>query len=88
LVGAHLLQAEKQVDLPQTKEQELRGGDAAADWMLLAEGYDTETVIRLMEDELREETLVRHGASPEQVRGVYGLTFALLSADVVVSPNG
>ena len=86
LVGAHLLQAEKQVGLPQTKEQEIRGGDATADWVLLAEGYDAEAVIHIMQDEFREETLVRQGASPEQVRGVYGLTFAICSGDPGVSP--
>jgi hypothetical protein len=85
IVGAHLLEAEKQVGQPQTKEQELRGGDAAADWVVLAEGCDSDTVISVLEKEFGGQVLARHGACPEQVTAAYRLAFALTDRDSALS---
>lgn len=43
LSGAHLLESQPMSGL-QTTEQRIRGGDAAADWVLLVCGYDVEAV--------------------------------------------
>jgi hypothetical protein len=44
LVAAGLLENIARPDAPQTTEQKIRGGDAAADWILLVTGYDGEAV--------------------------------------------
>src|SRR5687768_5013932 len=41
ITGAHLLLTETP-DAPATAEQKIRGGDAAADWIILVSGYDPE----------------------------------------------
>jgi hypothetical protein len=38
--GAHLLESQPMAGMRQTTEQKIRGGDAAADWVLLVCGYD------------------------------------------------
>jgi hypothetical protein len=40
LSGAHLLESQPMAGMRQTTEQKIRGGDAAADWVLLVCGYD------------------------------------------------
>ena len=44
LTGAHLLESQPMADAPQTAEQNIRGGDGAADWVLLVGGYDLEAI--------------------------------------------
>ena len=87
MVGAHLLETEKHVRQPQTKEKELRRGDATADWILMATGYDSQVVTSLLTNELHEKTLVRHGASPSQAANTYHLAFALTHQDLE-GPDG
>ena len=48
LVAARLLENIARPDAPQTTEQKIRGGDAAADWILLVTGYDGEAVAGLV----------------------------------------
>ena len=43
VTGAHLLRTETP-DTAQTAEQTIRGGDAAADWVLLVSGYAIEAL--------------------------------------------
>ena len=43
LTGAHLLESQPTAG-PQTAEQEIRGGDATADWILLVGGHDENAV--------------------------------------------
>ncbi len=81
MIGVHLLETEKQAGQPQTKEQELRGGDTAADWVVLAEGYDGDAVLSIVKQELGVKALARHGASPEQVTEAYRLAFVLTQGD-------
>jgi hypothetical protein len=40
--GAHLLESQPMAGMRQTMEQKIRGGDAAADWVLLVCGYEVE----------------------------------------------
>lgn len=42
LSGAHLLESQPMAGMRQTTEQKIRGGDAAADWVLLV--YDVEAL--------------------------------------------
>ena len=65
LVAARLLRNIARPDAPQTTEQRIRGGDAAADWILLVNGYSAEAVASFAS---RELTAVR-GA----VAGLYRL---------------
>jgi len=44
LTGAHLLESQPMAGAPQTTEQQIRGGDASADWVLLIGGYDLEAI--------------------------------------------
>jgi hypothetical protein len=44
LTGAHLLESQPMAGALQTAEQKIRGGDAAADWVLLVGGYDLEAI--------------------------------------------
>jgi hypothetical protein len=73
LVAAHFLQAEKPQG-PQTTEQKIRGGDAAADWVLLVNGYEAGALAAVFE----ESAFVAHGAQPGAVARAYGLAAALM----------
>lgn len=46
LTGAHLLESQPMAGVPQTAEQKIRGGDATADWVQLAGGYEVEAVTK------------------------------------------
>lgn len=81
MAGAHLLRTEGPIGLPETAEQQQRGGDAVADWILLANGYDSSVVESLLVNVLDEKALVQHGASPHSVAGVYRFAFALTTED-------
>jgi len=61
----------------QTAEQKLRGGDASADWALLANGYDLQAVSELAQKELSADLLTQQGVAPGQVAGVYRLGYTM-----------
>jgi hypothetical protein len=65
LVAARLLENIARPDAPQTTEQRIRGGDAAADWILLVTGYDAAGLAGLARD------------LPEGIGGLYALAQAL-----------
>jgi hypothetical protein len=87
LAAAHLLVAQPQVMPPQTEEQRMRGGDRAADWVLLVHGYDAEAVAQLARGELGAAALVERGAAPGAIVEAYRLDFALTKADLA-APDG
>lgn len=78
LTGAHLLEnvAPAGPARQATAEQKIRGGDAAADWVLLVSGYDVQMATALAEEELNAQNLERHGAAPGQIAGVYQLSYS------------
>jgi ATP/maltotriose-dependent transcriptional regulator MalT len=82
LIGAHLLQTQTPTGQAATAEQKIRGEDAVADWILLAGGYDSRAVAALLDDELQEQTLARHGACHERIAGIYRLSFSLTNKDL------
>lgn len=81
LVGAHLLQHQAPAIAP-TTEQRIRGGDAVADWVLLATGYDPAALAALRADAWSDAALVRLGAAPGSVAGSYQLSVAALPGDL------
>lgn len=79
--GAHLLRTETPA-IAQTQEQKIRGGaDAAADWVVLAGGYDTDALRGFLQGELGAAALVAAGAMPAQTSSVYELRLAMTPAD-------
>lgn len=88
MINAHVIEAEPPAKVPKMKEQELRGGDASADWVLLASGYDPHAVVSVSEKELHEQVLAAHGASRGQIRATYQLGFALSDRDLGALDRG
>ena len=80
LAGAYLMQSEPMDSAPRTEEQQIRGGDAQADWVLLVCGYDADALDAL--PELREENVVSQGIAPGAVHGLYRLAYALTPKDL------
>ena len=81
LVAAHFLKA-AEARGEQTTEQKIRGGDAAADWVVLVNGYSVGAVAALAAEELGESALAAHGAAPGWVASVYELAFSMTAADL------
>ena len=77
LVAAHFLRSIAAPGVGQTAEQRIRGGDAAADWIVLVNGYSAEALAALSAAELNEAALVSHGAVPGSVAGLYRLAYLL-----------
>jgi hypothetical protein len=81
--AAHLLHTESP-DIALTTEQRIRGGrDAAADWILLAGGYDIAALQGLRAGELSDDALSRAGAEEGIQAGLYILSHASTSAPAV-----
>ena len=68
LTGAHLLESQPMAGAPQTAEQKIRGGDATADWVLLAGGYDVEAVMK--------------SQLPEGIVGFYRPAYSLSAGEI------
>jgi hypothetical protein len=83
LTGAHLLKHETPPIEP-TTEQKIRGAnDRFADWVMVVCGYDHAAVLALAGADLAAEILVRHGAAPGQVHGLYGVSYSATPVDVL-----
>jgi len=82
LTGAHLLESQPMAAAPPTAEQEIRGGDAKADWILLICGYDAEAVKAVAASELAPGRLEAQGALPGTVEGLYRPAYSLTSKDL------
>jgi hypothetical protein len=78
--AAHLLKTETP-SLAQTTEQKIRGGDAAADWIFLAGGYEREALEALAKGELSDASLVAAGAAPGAIRGLFALAHSNVAGD-------
>jgi hypothetical protein len=82
LTGGHLLHTQTP-DAAPTEEQKIRGGrDAAADWIVLVSGYNTETLAELAAVELSAQSLCDKGAMPSQRCAFHSLAFAMTPADL------
>lgn len=88
VTGGHLLRTETPA-IAQTQEQKIRGGaDAAADWVVLAGGYDTDALRSLSQAELGAQALAAAGALPAQASSVYELRLAVTPADLQSTTTG
>lgn len=83
LTGAHLLRTETP-RMAQTTEQNIRGGDAAADWIILVSGYDADTIAGIDTGTLGEASLVAMGARPAPMTGLYRLSYSLSDTDLAI----
>ncbi len=75
LVAAHLLKDAGAAQGGQTTEQKLRGGDKAADWILLVRGYSVQALEQLAAGELNE-------MAPGSIARIYRLAYSLTASDL------
>ena len=80
IAAGHLLRTETPA-LAQTTEQKIRGGDAAADWIFLAAGYERDALEALVKNELGDTALIAAGAKPGATRGLYALSHTNSAAE-------
>jgi hypothetical protein len=80
LTGAHLLRT-RSPQAPQTREQQIRGGDAVADWIILLSGYESDLVRAAAGTDLSDEMLMKHDVAAPAIRGNYHLCHALTAED-------
>jgi hypothetical protein len=65
-----------------TTEQQIRGADRAADWILLLSGYDPDVVQKVVADQLSSSALRIAGACDNPTIGRYRLAFTVTPHDL------
>src|SRR5262245_22240700 len=73
LTGAHLLLTDTPETSSPTTEQQVRGTDGAADWIVLLSGYDPDLVRNVVADQLSSSALRRAGARENSTVDQYRL---------------
>lgn len=82
VTGLHLLKHENPT-MAATAEQHLRGlADGAADWVVIASGYDRDALAELGDGELGDQALMALGAGPGAARGLFDLAYAAIGTDL------
>lgn len=82
LTGAHLLLTDTPRMSSPTTEQQIRGKDGAADWIMLLSGYDADEVERALAEQLAPSALHAAGARDNLTIGRYRLAFTMTPQDV------
>ncbi|MGT2499876.1 hypothetical protein ACVOMS_01515 [Bradyrhizobium guangxiense] len=82
LTGAHLLRTDTPPTSAPTTEQQIRGKDGAADWIVLLSGYDADVVEQTRSDQLSPSALGAAGAQSDLTVGYYRLSFTMTPADL------
>jgi hypothetical protein len=82
LTGAHLLLTDTPKTSSTTTEQEIRGTDGVADWIVLLSGYDPDVVQKVVADQLSSSVLRLAGARENLTIGHYRLAFTMTPDDV------
>jgi hypothetical protein len=82
LTGAHLLITDTPQTAAPTAEQRIRGADAAADWVVLISGYESDAVELALETVLCAAPLKNLGAQGPVTSGRYALAFAMTPGDL------
>jgi hypothetical protein len=82
LTGAHLLLTDPPKTSSPTTEQQIRGADRAADWILLLSGYDPDVVQKVVADQLSSSALRIAGACDNPTIGRYRLAFTVTPHDL------
>jgi hypothetical protein len=82
LTGAHLLITDTPKMSRPTTEQQIRGSDAVADWIVLLSGYDPNVVQEVASRELSASMLRGIGARQTTAIGEYRLAFMMTPLDL------
>ena len=82
LTGGHLLITDTPKTAAPTIEQQIRGADAAADWIVLVSGYDRDVVEETVATVLSPSALHRLGAREQPEIGRYGLAYTMTTNDL------
>jgi hypothetical protein len=85
LTGAHLLLTDTPKTSPPTTEQQIRGADRAADWIVLLTGYDANVVQRVVADQLSSSALRLAGAGENPTIGHFRLAFTMTPLDLAAT---
>jgi hypothetical protein len=85
LTGAHLLITDAPKTSAPTTEQQIRGSDGAADWIVLLSGYDPETLEAAVSNRFSAPTLRLAGAQEKSTIGRYRLAFTMTPQDTAAS---
>ena len=80
LSGAHLLLTETPAQLPQTAEQQIRGADKVADWVVVIGGYDADALHDAATAEVAG--LPEAGVEDRPLAGSYALRLSISAADL------
>jgi hypothetical protein len=88
LTGAHLLITDTPKMRTRTTEQQIRGSDAVADWVILLSGYEPEVVDSAAADRFSSTALNLLGAREKSIMGRYKLSFAMTPLDLMQTPTG
>ncbi|SCB06993.1 hypothetical protein GA0061099_100139 [Bradyrhizobium yuanmingense] len=82
LTGAHLLLTDTPKTSSPTTEQQIRGNDGAADWIILVSGYDIDVVDAVIAGQLSPPSLQSAGAQDGATLGRYRLAFTMTPNDI------
>jgi hypothetical protein len=82
LTGAHLLLTDTPKTSSPTTEQQIRGADGAADWIVLLSGYDPDVVQKVVGGQLSSSALRLAGAREDSTTGDYRLAFTMTPLDL------
>ena len=82
LTGAHLLLTDTPRTSSPTTEQQIRGKDGAADWIVLLSGYDADVIGRAFAEQIAPPALLAAGARDNPTIGRYRLGFTMTPQDV------
>lgn len=85
LTGAHLLLTDTPKTNAPTTEQQIRGKDGAADWIVLLSGYDADVVEGVIAGQLSTSSLHAAGARDASTIGRYRLSFTMTPQDVAAA---
>ncbi|WP_028135466.1 hypothetical protein [Bradyrhizobium japonicum] len=82
LTGVHLLRTDTPRTSAPTAEQQIRGRDGTADWIVLLSGYDADAVEAVIAGPLSPGSLGALGAQNNPTIGCYRLAFTMTPQDV------
>jgi len=82
LTGAHLLITDPPTTSTPTTEQQIRGSDGTADWILLVSGYDPEAMQNVVAGRFSFPALHLLGAQKNSTIGRYELAFTMTPQDI------
>jgi hypothetical protein len=85
LTGGHVLITDTPKTVSLTTEQQIRGSDGAADWIVLLSGYDPDAVQDVVANSFSSRALQLMGAQEQTIIGRYKLAFAMTPQDAVIS---